>query len=420
MKGPINIQDLIQTLYGRTQQPLQQRGPVPHSALGETWEGPAAWVQGLLSAPRLVNALAPLGRYEDGSEDGALGLAVPEIIKMGYDGVRRFGEHGYGDDALQHNTEAAFDAAGLALTGSLGLGLVGGLADNAVGSAGARLTGNALERAGAQPQGIRAYHGSPHDFDRFDLSKIGTGEGAQAYGYGLYFAEAEDVARYYRDALTSGKTETRYNGNAYNEADPTHIAAFQLSRFGGDRDAAIELLSSRVNRYPNANEAAVWKEAIDVVKRGAEAIVDDIVDDVAPGKVYEVNIKANPEDFLDWDKSLAEQPRIAEIAQRLAPDVPLDARQLAAHTIHAPEFRQALIDAGIPGIRYLDGMSRGAREGSSNYVVFDDALIDILRKYANAPTGAVVPAGMAAAEDDDQSDLMALLRQYGIRLEDLR
>jgi hypothetical protein len=44
-------------------------------------------------------------------------------------------------------------------------------------------------------QGIRAYHGSPHDFDRFDLNKIGTGEGAQAYGHGLYFAENEGVAR---------------------------------------------------------------------------------------------------------------------------------------------------------------------------------------------------------------------------------
>ena len=42
--------------------------------------------------------------------------------------------------------------------------------------------------------GIKAYHGSPHDFDRFDLSKIGTGEGAQAYGHGLYFAENEGVA----------------------------------------------------------------------------------------------------------------------------------------------------------------------------------------------------------------------------------
>jgi hypothetical protein len=43
--------------------------------------------------------------------------------------------------------------------------------------------------------GILAYHGSPYSFDKFDASKIGTGEGAQAYGHGLYFAENEGVAR---------------------------------------------------------------------------------------------------------------------------------------------------------------------------------------------------------------------------------
>ena len=33
-----------------------------------------------------------------------------------------------------------------------------------------------------------AWHGSPHEFDEFRMSAVGTGEGAQAYGYGLYFA----------------------------------------------------------------------------------------------------------------------------------------------------------------------------------------------------------------------------------------
>ena len=45
------------------------------------------------------------------------------------------------------------------------------------------------------PPGIVAYHGSPHSFDQFDTSKIGTGEGAQAYGHGLYFAGNEGVAQ---------------------------------------------------------------------------------------------------------------------------------------------------------------------------------------------------------------------------------
>jgi len=41
---------------------------------------------------------------------------------------------------------------------------------------------------GFAPAGITAWHGSPHKFDKFDSSKIGTGEGAQAYGHGLYLA----------------------------------------------------------------------------------------------------------------------------------------------------------------------------------------------------------------------------------------
>lgn len=50
-----------------------------------------------------------------------------------------------------------------------------------------------------------AFHGSPHKFDKFSLQKIGTGEGNQAYGFGLYFASRREVAEYYRDSLSDGK-----------------------------------------------------------------------------------------------------------------------------------------------------------------------------------------------------------------------
>ena len=48
---------------------------------------------------------------------------------------------------------------------------------------------------------IKAYHGSPHAFDAFSDHAIGTGEGAQAYGHGLYFAEREGVAKEYKKKL---------------------------------------------------------------------------------------------------------------------------------------------------------------------------------------------------------------------------
>jgi hypothetical protein len=57
-----------------------------------------------------------------------------------------------------------------------------------------------------------------------------------------------------------------------------------------------------------------------------------------------------------------------------------------------------LRDAGIPGIRYLDQGSRAAGEGSRNYVMFDDSLIEILRKYGWAGFGLSLGAGATQAE----------------------
>jgi hypothetical protein len=53
------------------------------------------------------------------------------------------------------------------------------------------------------PVGIIAFHGSGADFDEFKLEKIGTGEGAQAYGYGLYFTDSEDIAKFYRNSVSA-------------------------------------------------------------------------------------------------------------------------------------------------------------------------------------------------------------------------
>src|SRR6185437_12102253 len=74
---------------------------------------------------------------------------------------------------------------------------------------------------------FEAYHGSPHDFDRFDLDKVGTGEGAQSYGHGLYFAENPAVGTSYRSAGAG-------------LSDVEHIALDALEAAGGDRARAIE------------------------------------------------------------------------------------------------------------------------------------------------------------------------------------
>ena len=70
---------------------------------------------------------------------------------------------------------------------------------------GSRFTG-ILAGQGLEPSGVflqPVYHGTPHRFEKFSTSAIGTGEGLQAYGWGLYFASQWEVANFYRETLSA-------------------------------------------------------------------------------------------------------------------------------------------------------------------------------------------------------------------------
>ena len=127
------------------------------------------------------------------------------------------------------------------------------------------------------------------------------------------------------------------------------------------------------------------------------------------GNMYEVNIKADPEQFLDWDKPLSQQSdRVRREIHRLANGEILPewtgeqgfrsvaSQMMSSLDLERPEISKALREAGIPGIKYLDQGSRSAGEGSRNYVVFDDSIIEILRKYGLLPPAAA--GGYAAAQ----------------------
>jgi hypothetical protein len=233
---------------------------------------------------------------------------------------------------------------------------------------------------GGAGMGIRAYHGSPHDFDRFDMSKIGTGEGAQAYGHGLYFAEKEGVAKSYRDTLS------RSDGGI------SGIAQTLVDRAGGDWGEALAKFEADVNKTKELAAKSGLKYAV-------PAYDQQILDELRrgkPGRMYEVDIKANPDQFLDWDRPLNQQPNV-EAVKAAVGDLWPDLQNANVRNIFdvAPDKMTAtksLRDAGIPGIKYLDAGSRAAGDGSRNYVVFDDSLIEILRKYGIAGISMLPPA----------------------------
>ena len=273
-----------------------------------------------------------------------------------------------------------------------GMGLLSPVAFKAAQKAGGLLSGVEMKAAenAAKPSTLRqvgqrgaiVWHGSPHKFDKFDSSKIGTGEGAQAYGHGLYLAESPEVARDYAGALSAAKA-TKPVGNV----DLTQ--AYQnLSN-----DVPETLLAARrdFRELTDAGElsTADRRDFLTAVKNNLAASKS--------GQLYKVDL---PDDaiakMLNWDKPLSEQPQeIQSIAKSLlgknnnpmawlvndgaAQDMTMTGKQFL-NTLIGGESQ--LQKAGIPGIRYLDGGSRGTGAGTSNFVVFpgNESLLSILER----------------------------------------
>jgi hypothetical protein len=88
-----------------------------------------------------------------------------------------------------------------------------------------------LERARKDPKfSVDAYHGTPYIFDKFTTEKIGTGEGAQAFGWGMYFTDVKSIANYYANKLA--RREIYSNDKKLNDLLPKWRYLFSVE---GDR-----------------------------------------------------------------------------------------------------------------------------------------------------------------------------------------
>jgi hypothetical protein len=199
---------------------------------------------------------------------------------------------------------------------------------------------------------LDVYHGTPHRFPEteanplgeFDASKIGTGEGAQAYGHGIYLAESPAVGRQYAEFLASRKNDL---------LDPGNLAASMMHRTpegtkeAGLReiDAALKGIKNFPNAYPDAaQQKAALEKARELLESGAELPKQG-------GNFYTADLPDEMIDrMLDWDKSLLEQPpavrkalrdakftQIAdEIESSYLESLPPEARALALKMINGP------------------------------------------------------------------------------------
>ena len=301
------------------------------------------------------------------------------------------------------------------------------------------------------------WHGSPHKFDKFDMSKIGTGEGAQAYGHGLYLAESPDVAGSYAQSVKANSGELVKRGAAHGlpEDVASNLAAALQSgkKFDPVIDAARKMIDDPL---ASASQRAAAQRLID----NEMAAYNAWSEWSKPGQLYKVDL---PDEqiakMLDWDKPLSQQhPDVQKALQSMTNDVvtggfdlsraPRNLARAFDNSVEEQAIKQvqekygltnsggswfdkngnpiapdavskfvnkkigagynsagdlysdlthvigdqggvsaALNNNGIPGIRYLDGGSRGQQVGTSNFVLFDDQMPRILEVNGQA-TGA--------------------------------
>lgn len=253
----------------------------------------------------------------------------------------------------------------------------------------------------------KAYHGSPYTFDHFDLGAIGTGEGAQGHGWGLYFAQDKQIAKAYKDTLSHhmyGDNDLRFNEEALNKlystlSDKAHTEADY------DKLSIVEniLITHTEDDVLNNPDEMFSAEAIKWWKTQRERYLNK---EYKESTLFEVDI---PEDdvLLDERKNINEQPKKVQQAVRKMYRA-LGYKTSALKYVTGKEFYDTVAaekggqkeasefinEHGIKGITY-----DGGNDGKC-FVVFDDKAIQIINRYNQEHKGSY-----AGAYDADRNIL---------------
>jgi hypothetical protein len=265
----------------------------------------------------------------------------------------------------------------------------------------------------AAQRGAVVWHGSPHLFPptaknplgEFDASKIGTGEGAQDYGHGLYLADVPDVAKEYSKLNPAGGAipapERYINGQMVATGTPEYKAASLLESM--TLPQSRKLAKSWVDNPSPHDDVEYYKKVFETLNSIPSK--SSVKQKAPSGNMYKVDL---PDEhiakMLDWDKPLSQQsPGVQKAWLNTKKRLPANALEdlggdlslMYGKDVMPKDFlntwesfgqnaggESALRQSGIPGIRYLDGGSRGAGTGTSNYVVFpgNEDMLKILER----------------------------------------
>lgn len=135
----------------------------------------------------------------------------------------------------------------------------------------------------------KAWHGTPYDFERFDIGKIGDGVGDQVHGWGLYFAKDRKISEAYKEVLGADAGAVIVDGVTYKiddegdwataagqkliDNDPLEFVLDTFDAMSGskNKESAIKSLKERIagtKRTANTESyIAKLEEAINIIEK---------------------------------------------------------------------------------------------------------------------------------------------------------
>jgi L-rhamnose mutarotase len=235
----------------------------------------------------------------------------------------------------------------------------------------------AKDLIGGQVKFHKVWHGSPHDHDKFSMDKIGSGEGAQVYGWGLYFAGSREVAEWYRDNLSYDISSFNYKGATYYRGSGEFKALALIKNDGLSK--AKKHAKAWLNDFINGEEWTKDKSYKDgYFEKLNEIVQNHTAKDkikIVLGRLYEVDLAPEQDEYLLWDKPLSEQSERVKSAAKQFYDKYINGKSfegfvdfetgnsfyekfVANELGSAKAASDYLNSIGIRGIKYLDGSSR--------------------------------------------------------------
>ena len=230
----------------------------------------------------------------------------------------------------------------------------------------------------------RVFHGSGAEFDAFDHSHMGEGEGAQAYGWGTYVTEVEGIGRAYA-------------------RNPWQMKINELESNISRAKEKLPFMPPSATKTELENNIKEWEEELAKLENGNKHL-------------YTVEIpEDNGTNYLHWEKPLTRE-QIGRITEKLksggwnvvdgnhptfekngerivlneraqGQDVYAELEEALGSDKVASEF---LASIGFTGISYpAEALSGGRKDAARNFVIFNekDAQITDHIRYFRTPSG---------------------------------